>query len=118
MKLEQFILWLRIDEGNRKNNGKGLVASGVEANVVKHNKSSKNAKKDKQKLGPKGDVTNNKFHGKCINCGKNGHKSSDYKALKRKNKSSQAIMVEQNNQKEAKITLSTMVAEINLVGSN
>lgn len=82
MNLEQLILRLRIEEDNWKSDGKILVTSGTKANVVKHGKSSKNAKKEKKKLGPKRGINKEKFHGKCFNCGKTDHKSVDCKTAK------------------------------------
>lgn len=56
MNLEGLIQRFWIEDGNQKNDGKGPVMSGAKANIVEHGKNSKNTKKDKQKLGPKGGV--------------------------------------------------------------
>lgn len=46
MNLDDLIQRLRIEEGNRKTNGKGSVFGGAKANVVEHGQHSKKAKKD------------------------------------------------------------------------
>ncbi|XP_031096865.1 uncharacterized protein LOC116001107 [Ipomoea triloba] len=84
MNLEDLIQRLRIEEGNRKTDGKGPAFGGAKANVVEHGQHSKKAKKDKSKLGPKGGITKGKFHGKCYNYGKTGHKSAECKAPRKK----------------------------------
>lgn len=57
MALEHLILWLWIEEDNMKNDGKVPIAGCAKANIVEHIKSSKNAKKNKKKLGPKWGVS-------------------------------------------------------------
>ncbi|CAH9133608.1 unnamed protein product, partial [Cuscuta epithymum] len=116
MNLEQLILRLRIEEDNRKNDGKLPIVHGAKANVVEHAKGSKTKNNGKSKLGPKGGVSKHKFNGKCFNCNKNGHKSSDCKAP-RKKKDSQVNLV-QGGQKDEDIVLAAVVTEVNLVGSN
>ncbi|XP_031106310.1 uncharacterized protein LOC116010958 [Ipomoea triloba] len=60
------------------------MTSRGRANVVEHGQSSKKAKKSKQKLGPKGGITNVKLQGKCYNCGKHGHKSAGARLQRRR----------------------------------
>lgn len=55
------ILRIIIEKGNRKSDGKIPISCGVKDNVVEHGKNSKNSKKGKQKLGPKGGVSKKKF---------------------------------------------------------
>ncbi|CAH9111398.1 unnamed protein product [Cuscuta europaea] len=73
---------------NRKNAGKLPIVHGAKANVVEHAKGSKTKNNGKSKLGPKGGVSKTKFNVKCFNCNKNGHKSSDCKAPRKKKKDS------------------------------
>lgn len=47
MNLEQLILQLKIEKDNRKSDGKIPIPGGAKENVVEHDKSSKNTKKDK-----------------------------------------------------------------------
>ena len=84
--------------------------------MVEQGQGSKN-KKPKPKLGPKGDVSKNKFQGKCFNCGKVGHRSVDCR-LSRKNKNHEANVVDNIIQDVSDINLSAMVSKVNLVGSN
>ena len=90
--------------------------------MVKHGQSSKSKKKKYgkgSKLGPKGGISKKpKVQGKYFNCDKVGHKSADYKQLKKKKKSHEANMVDNVAQDVAKISLSTVVSEVNMVGSN
>ena len=70
------------------------------------------------KLGPKGGVfKKQKFIGKCFNCGKQGHKSSDCRLLKR-NKLKEANVVDDITKDVSKIDLIAVISEVNLVGSN
>ncbi|CAH9070715.1 unnamed protein product [Cuscuta europaea] len=116
MNLEQLIPRLRIGEDNRKNDGKLPIVNGAKANVVEHAKGSKTKNNGKSKLGPKGGISKTKFNGKCFNCNKNGHKSADCKAPKKK-RDSQVNLV-QGGQKDEDIILVAVVTEVNLVGSN
>ena len=86
--------------------------------MVKHGQSSKNKKtKPKPKLGPKRRISKNKFHGKCFNCGKVGHRSVDCR-LSGKNKNHEANVMNNITQDVLDINLSTMVSEVNFFGSN
>ena len=80
--------------------------------IEKHNKG-----KD-SKWGPKGGVfKKQKFLGKCINCGKQGHKSYDYRLPKR-NKSKEAKVVDNISKDVSDINLTAVISKVNLVGSN
>ncbi|CAH9097253.1 unnamed protein product [Cuscuta europaea] len=116
MNLEQLILRLRIEEDNRKNDEKLPIVTSAKANVVEHAKGSKNKNNGKSKLGPKGGVSKTKFNGKCFNCNKNGHRSADCKASKKK-MDSQVNLV-QGGQKDEDTILVDVVTEVILVGSN
>ena len=99
MNLEELIVRLRIEKDNRDSEKRGFNPAADKANVVEHGKSSKNKKtKAKPKLGPKGDISKNKFQGKCFNCGKVGHRSVDCR-LSRKNKNHvESMFVQQRSE--------------------
>ncbi|RVW64853.1 Retrovirus-related Pol polyprotein from transposon TNT 1-94 [Vitis vinifera] len=70
------------------------------------------------KLGPKGGISKKpKFQGKCFNCGKQGHKSVDCR-LPKKNKPKEANVIDDITKNVYDIDLTTVVSEVNLVGSN
>ena len=86
---------------------------------MEHGQSSKNKKtKAKPKLGPKRGVSKNKFQGKCLNCGKVGHRSVDCRLSRKNNKNHEANVVDNITQDVSNINLSAMVSEVNLVRSN
>ena len=58
-----------------------------------------------------------KFQGKCFNCGKQGHKFVDCK-LPKKKKPKEANVIININKDVFDIDLTTVVFEVNLVGSN
>ncbi|KAL5569712.1 hypothetical protein UlMin_026287 [Ulmus minor] len=79
----------------------------------KKNKSNKGPK-----LGPKGGVSKKqKFQGKCFNCDKIGHKSSECR-LPKKNKNHEANVVNNITQDVADINMCAVISEVNMVGSN
>ena len=81
-------------------------------------KTKKHNKEKGSKLGLKGGVSKNqKFLGKCFNCGKQGHKSIECKLLKR-NKPSEANVVDDISKDVSDIDLAAVISEVNLVGSN
>ena len=62
MNLEELIVRLQIEEGNKSLKKKGFNLTVAKENVVKHGQSSKNKKtKVKPKLRPKWGVFKNKF---------------------------------------------------------
>ena len=88
MSMEDLVVRLHIEEDNKRSDKKGVHTSPeVKANFVEHGQSSKKRQHNKgkgSKLGPKGGVSKKqKFQGKCFNCGKQGHKSSDCRLPKR-----------------------------------
>ncbi|XP_062086684.1 uncharacterized protein LOC133792745 [Humulus lupulus] len=69
------------------------------------------------KLGTKGGIAKKpKFQGKCFNCGKMGHKSSECKL--RKKKGNETYMVDAISQEVAELDLCAVVSEVNLVDAN
>ena len=123
MSIEDLIIILHIEEDNRGSEKKGAHNIGeAKANFMEHGQSSKfkkaNNKGKDNKLGPKGGISKkHKFQGKCFNCGKQGHKSSDCKLLKR-NKPKEANVVDGITKDVSDIDLTTVIFEVNLVGSN
>ena len=89
MSIEDMVIKLHIEEDNRGFEKKvAHNPNEAKANFVKHDQSSKfkkaNNKGKDTKLGPKGGVSKKqKFLGKCFNCGKQGHKSSNCRLPKR-----------------------------------
>ena len=116
MNLEELIVRLRIEKDNRGSEKRGFNPV-AKVNLVEQWQSSKN-KKPKLKLGPKRGIFKNKFQGKCFNCGKTGHRSVDCRLPRRNNKNHEANVVDNITQDVSDINLSTMVFEVNLVGSN
>ena len=94
MTLEDLIVRLKIEEDNRLAEKRSLGQSSISGeNIVE---SALNAKKIKKNYGPKNhNNSNKKFKGSCYNCGKSGHRSSECRAPKNKNKNKgQANIVE------------------------
>ena len=93
----------------------------TKANFVEHGQGSKTKKHNKGKgstLGPKEGVSKKqKFLGKCFNCEKQGHKSFDCRLLKR-NKPKEVNVVDGITKDVSDIDLTTVIYEVNLVGSN
>ena len=123
MSIEDLVIRLRIEEDNR-GFGKKMAHNPNEAkaNFVEDGQSSKfkkdNNKGKDTKLGPKGGVyKKQKFLGKCFNCGKQGHRSSDCKLPKR-NKPKEANVIDNISKDVSDIDLTTIISEVNLVGSN
>ena len=89
MIIKDLVIRLRIEEDNRGFEKKmAHNPNEAKANFVEHCQSSKfnkgNNKGKDTKLAPKGGVSKKKkFIGKCFNCGKQGHRSSDCRLPKR-----------------------------------
>ena len=120
--MEDLVVRLHIEEDNRGYDKKGAhTSTKVKANFVELSQDSKTKKYNKgkgSKLGPKGgDSKKQKFLGKCFNCGKKGHKSSNYKLPKR-NKPKEAQVVDDISKDVSNIDLIVVIFEVNLVGSN
>ena len=117
MTMEDLILRLRIEEDNRGSEKKVNVAT-ERANMVEHKAKKTNSGKG-AKLAPKGGISKpSKFQGKCYNCDKVGHRSSDCKKPKKPNKKKEANMVNDISKDMSEIDLCATVSEVNLVGSN
>ena len=89
---------------------------------MEHGQSSKfkkvNNKRKSRKLGHKGGISKKqKFQGKCFNCEKQGHKSSDCRLLKR-SKPKEVNVVDDITKYVSNIDFTTIIFEANLVGSN
>ena len=89
---------------------------------MKHGQSSKfkkgNNKGNGNKLRPKWGISKKqKFQGKCFNCGKQSHKSSDY-TLPKRNKIKEANVVDGITKNVSDIDLTSVIFDMNLMGSN
>ena len=89
---------------------------------MEHSQSSKfkkgNSKEKGTKLRPNGgDSKKQKFQGQCINYGKQGHKFVDCRLPKR-NKPKEDNVVDDINKDVFDIDLTTIIFEVNLMGSN
>ncbi|XP_062074498.1 uncharacterized protein LOC133778550 [Humulus lupulus] len=120
MSVEELILRLRVEEDNQGNEKRTLNPNAAKANLMEHDRGSKgkNPKHKKgPKLGPKGGIAKKpKFQGKCFNCGKMGHKSSECKL--RKKKGNETYMVDAISQEVVELDLCAVVSEVNLVDAN
>ncbi|KAL5557276.1 hypothetical protein UlMin_039512 [Ulmus minor] len=121
MSIEDLVVRLQIEEDNKCSKKRWYSLSMAKATVVEHGQSSKfkkNKSSKRLKLGPKGGVSKKqKFQGKCFNCDKIDHKSSECRLLK-KNKNHEANMIEDITQDVADINLCAVISEMNLDGSN
>ena len=123
MSIEGLIIRLRMEEDNRGFEKKGTHnPSESKDDFVEHGQGSKFKKASNKgkvtKLGPKGGVSKkHEFEGKCFNCWKQGHKSVDCRLLKR-SKPKEANDVDDISKDVFDIYLTTVIFEVNLVGSN
>ena len=123
MSIKDMIIRLCIEEDNRGSEKKGAYNQGeAKANFVEYGQNSKFKKASNKgkgsKLGPKEGVSKKqKFLGKCFNYGKQGHKSFDCKLPKR-NKHKEANVVDDISKDVSDIDFTTVIYEVNLVGSN
>ena len=122
MSMEDLVVRLRIEEDKKESDKKGVhTSTKVKENFVELGQGSKVKKHNKgksSKLGPKGGVSmKQKFIGKCFNCGKQGHKSSDCRLSKR-NKPKEANVVDDISKDLFDIDLIAVISEVKLVGSN
>ncbi|XP_074560084.1 uncharacterized protein LOC141816146, partial [Curcuma longa] len=110
MNIEELIVRLRIEEDNRSSDKRSFTQSMVKANVVEHGEGSKRKKSKYSKMEPKGGISKKKFTGKCFNCDRVGHKSSDCRKPKKKH--------EANVSEGPDMDLCAAISEVNLIGSN
>lgn len=89
-------------------------SSEAKANVVEQGKGSKANHKGKNPTAPKGGIAKKKFNGKCFNCNKMGHRSSECRLPKKNVKKAEASTVED----DPSFDFLAVVTEINLIGSN
>ncbi|KAF3661646.1 putative glucan endo-1,3-beta-glucosidase A-like [Capsicum annuum] len=112
MTVEDLIVQLRIEEDNkaaeRRSKGNSTING---AHIVEDNQ---NNSKKRKKAGQRSNQPKKKFKGKCFNCGKTDHKSTDCRALKKDKKKNQAKMIESNKECD---DLCAMFSECNLVGN-
>ena len=115
MTLEDLIVRLKIEEDNRHAEKRSLRQSSISAaNIVE---SVPNAKKRKKNYGPKNhNNSNKKFKGSCYNCGKSGHRSSDCRAPKNKNKNKDQANIVETDDMDIE-DLCDFLSECNLVGN-
>ena len=122
MTLEDLIVRLRIEEDNRNSERKSLNPVNAKVNVLEHGRGQGSKGKNKNntakwKLGTSGGVSKQKqkFKGKCFNCGRLGHKSSDCRSPKKGN---EANVVSDLVKDVEDLNLVAVVSEVNMVGSN
>ncbi|KAF3639624.1 hypothetical protein FXO38_19907 [Capsicum annuum] len=96
MTVEDLIIQLRIEEDNkatqRRSKGNSII-NGAHIVEDDQNNSKKRKKAEQGSHQPK-----KKFKGKCFNCGKIGHKSTDCRAPKKGKKKNQSNMIESNKE--------------------
>ena len=123
MSIKDLIIRLRIKEDNRGSEKKGAHnPSKAKANFVEHGQGFKFQKTYNKmkctKLGPQAGVSKKlKFQGKCFNYGKQVHKSTDCRLLKR-NKSKEANVIDGITKKVSDIDLTIVISYVSLEGSN
>ncbi|PHT54043.1 putative ADP-ribosylation factor GTPase-activating protein AGD8 [Capsicum baccatum] len=111
MSVEDLIIRLRIEEDNkaaeRRSRGNSTMNG---ANIVEDDYNYKKQKKaENESYQPK-----KKLKGKCFNCGKIDHKSTDCQAPKKGKKKDRANVVESKKEMD---DLCVMLSECNLVGN-
>ncbi|PHT38588.1 hypothetical protein CQW23_22161 [Capsicum baccatum] len=112
MTIEDLIVRLHIEEVNkaveRRSKGNSIING---AHIIEDDQ---NNSKKKKKVEQGSNKLKKKFKGKCFNCGKISHKSTDCHAPKKGKKKDQANMVESNKECD---DLCAMFSECNLVGN-
>ncbi|PHT58004.1 hypothetical protein CQW23_00367 [Capsicum baccatum] len=112
MTVEDLIVRLRIEENNkvveRRSKGNSTI-NGAHIVEDDQNNSKKRKNAEQGSNQPK-----KKFKGKCFNCGKIVHKSTDCRAPKKGKKKDQANMIESNKECD---DLCAMFLECNLTGN-
>ena len=94
ISLEDVIIHIRIEEQNRnKDNGEKTKELSSKANVVEEKPKPKNNRSEKQNSRTKPNASNKvqnptiKKRGNCFVCGKSGHHATQYRHMKRTEKS-------------------------------
>ena len=117
MKLEDFVIRLKIEEDNKNAENKSRKSSTITGFNTFEEVPTKYKKREKSN-GQKLEHAKKKFKGNCYNCGKTGHRSSDCHAPRKdKNKGkgkSQANIVEEMKDTD---DLCAMISDCNLVGN-
>ena len=123
MSIEDPIIRLHTEEDNIESEKKGAYnSSEAKTNFMEHGQSSKlkkaNNKRKNTKLGfTEGISKKLKFQGKCLNCGNQGHKSTNCRLPKR-NKPKEVNVIDRITKDVFDIDLIAVISEVNLVGSN
>ncbi|KAF3612646.1 putative histone H2A.3-like [Capsicum annuum] len=108
MTFEDLIVRLHIEEDNRTAERRSTINR---AYIIEDDQ---NNSKKRKKVEQGSNQSKKKFKGKCFNCGKIDHKSTDYRAPKNSKKKDQANMIESNKECD---DLCAMFSECNLVGN-
>ncbi|PHT37591.1 hypothetical protein CQW23_21164 [Capsicum baccatum] len=113
MTIKVLIIRLHIEEDNKAIERRSKWNSTINgANIVEDDQNNSNKRK---KVEHKSNKPKKKFKGKCFNCGKIVHKSTDCRAPKKGKKKDQANMIESNKKCD---DLCAMHSECNLVGNH
>ncbi|XP_071913959.1 uncharacterized protein [Coffea arabica] len=117
MSMEDLIVRLRIEEDNRGSDCKATTSVDAKANIVEYNQGQNSkGKKPTRNLGVKGKISKQKFQGKCFNCDKKGHKSTECKLPKKKKH--EANLLDRIEGDMENMNLTAMVSEVNMIRSN
>ncbi|XP_070057601.1 uncharacterized protein [Nicotiana tomentosiformis] len=113
MKLEDLVIRLKIEEGNKTAKKKSCRNSTIMgANIIKE--TAPKSKKRKRSSGQTKEHNKKKFKGNCYNCGKADQKAPDCRLPKKDKKKGQDNIVEKNDDID---DLCAMLPECNLVGN-
>ena len=117
MSIKDLIVRLRIEEDNRGSDCKALNSFDAKTNIVEYKQEQNSkGKKATRNLGAKGKISKQKFQGKCFNCDKKGHKSTECKLPKKKKH--EANLLDRIEGDMENMNLTAMVSEVNMIGSN
>ncbi|KAF3627462.1 putative phosphoserine aminotransferase, chloroplastic-like [Capsicum annuum] len=110
MTVEDLIIRLHIEENNKAAERRSKGNSTMnQAHIVEDGQNNSNKRK---KVEHGSNQPKKKFKGKCFNCGKIDHNSTDCRALKKDKKKDQANMIESNKEYD---DLCAMFTECNLI---
>ncbi|XP_027168509.1 uncharacterized protein LOC113768370 [Coffea eugenioides] len=117
MSMEDLIVRLRIEEDNRGSDCKALNSFDAKTNIVEYKQEQNSkGKRPNRNFGAKGKISKQKFQGKCFNCDKKGHKSTECKLPKKKKH--EANLLDRIEGYMENMNLTTVVSEVNMMGSN